>query len=157
MAVADPLRLIALDEEDLAVISTHVQDAIVRVGDLAFRPAEQRFALAMNRFDWEGAVASPGGRRFERRRAILRFERVLAAKTLGIDPKATGAALELLAVAFSPEEPPGGAILLTFAGGAAIRLEVECIEAQLTDLGIAWAARVAPEHDLSDTSETGSG
>ncbi|HEX9905739.1 MAG TPA: DUF2948 family protein, partial [Propylenella sp.] len=49
MAVADPLRLIALDEEDLAVISTHVQDAIVRVGDLAFRPAEQRFALAMNR------------------------------------------------------------------------------------------------------------
>jgi len=157
MTIADPLRLIALDEEDLAVISTHVQDAIVRVVDLAFRPAERRFALAMNRFDWEGAIADPGERRFERRRAILRFERVLAAKTLGINPRATGTALELLAVAFAPAEPPGGAILLTFAGGAAIRLEVECIEAQLTDIGAAWATRVAPEHDLSDSPETGSG
>jgi hypothetical protein len=155
MTEAEPLKLLALDEDDLGVISAHVQDAIVSVGDLAWRPAERRFALAMNRFDWHGALARPRRRDFERRRAILRFDRVLAVKVQGINPKATGAVLELLAVGFTPGEAPGGSIMLTFAGGGTIRLDVEVIEAALTDLGGAWGTKSAPAHNLSDAPEPG--
>lgn len=150
MPAAEPLRLVALDEEDLSVLSAHVQDAVLTVGDLAWRPAERRFAIAMNRFNWEGAVSRPRDRNFERRRAILHFDRVLAVKTHGINPKATGAVLELLAIEFSPGELPAGSITLTFAGGGAIRLNVEVIEARLTDLGAAWGTKSEPAHDLSD-------
>jgi hypothetical protein len=155
MADDEPLRLLALDEDDLGVISAHVQDAVLNVGDLAWRPAERRFALAMNRFDWHGAITRPRRRDFERRRAILRFDRVLAVKVQGINPKATATVLELLAVGFAPGEAPGGSIILTFAGGATIRLDVEVIEAALTDLGGAWGTRSAPVHNLSDASEPG--
>ncbi len=150
MPAAEFLRLVALDEEDLSVLSAHVQDAVLTVGDLAWRPAERRFAIAMNQFNWEGAVTRPRDRNFERRRSILHFDRVLAVKTQNINPKATGAVLELLAVEFKVGDPPAGSVSLTFAGGGAVRLEVECIEAQLTDLGAAWAAKSAPAHDVSD-------
>lgn len=155
MAGAGPLRLIALDEEDLAVLSAHVQDAVLNVGDLAWLPAERRFAMAMNRFNWEGAVTRPRDRTFERRRSILHFDRVLSAKTQGINRKATGAVLELLAIEFKAGDPPAGSIVLTFAGGGAIRLDVECIEARLTDLGAAWGTKSAPAHDLSDAPAPG--
>jgi hypothetical protein len=157
MAEAEPLKLAALDEEDLGIISAHVQDAILTVGDLAWRPAERRFALAMNRFDWHGAIARPRRRNYERRRSILRFDRVMAVKVQGINPRATEAVLELLAVRFLPGEAPGGSVVLTFAGGGAIRLDVECIEVALTDLGGAWATRAAPAHDLSDVPEPHAG
>jgi hypothetical protein len=123
---------------------------VLTVGDLAWRPAERRFAMAMNRFNWEGAVTRPRDRNFERRRSILHFDRVLAVKTQGINPKATGAVLELLAIEYAPGDPPAGSITLTFAGGGAIRLDVEVIEARLTDLGAAWGTKSAPAHDLSD-------
>ena len=77
----------------------------------------------MNRFDWQGALSRPRGRTYERRRSILRFDRVMGVKVQGINPKATGAVLELLAVGFQPGEAPGGSVLLTFAGGGAIRLD----------------------------------
>ena len=52
-AAMKPLKLIALDEEDLAVVSSHLQDAVVRVGDMAYLPSKKRFAAVLNRFDWE--------------------------------------------------------------------------------------------------------
>jgi hypothetical protein len=155
MADDEPLKLLALDEDDLSVISAHVQDAVLSVGDLAWRPAERRFALAMNRFDWHGAITHPRRPDFERRRAILRFDRVMGVKVQGINPKATGAVLELLAVGFSLGDAPGGSILLTFAAGGTIRLDVECIEAALTDLGGAWGTKSAPAHDLTDAPRSG--
>lgn len=157
MTIAEPLRLFALDEEDLSVLSAHAQDAVLSIGDLAWRPTERRFAMAMNRFNWEGAVAHPRSHDFERRRAIVHFDRVLAVKTQDINLKATGAVLELLAVEFAPGDPPAGSIVLIFAGGGAIRLDVECIEAQLTDLGAAWGTKSAPMHDLSNVPETKTG
>jgi len=150
MTVAEPLRLVALDEEDLSVISAHAQDAVLTVGDLAWNPADHQFAMAMNRFNWEGAVSRPRDRNFERRRSIVHFDRVLGVKTQGINRKATGAVLELLAIEFAPGEAPAGLITLTFSGGGAIRLDVECIEAQLTDLGAAWGTKSAPRHNLSE-------
>jgi hypothetical protein len=147
------LKLIALDAEDLAVLSAHLQDAVVRVADMTFRKGEKRFAALLNRFDWEKAIDEPGRKTFERRRAGLRFERVLKAKVSGIDLKDSKAVLSLLAIAFEPKDEPEGFVTLHFSGGPAIRLHVECIEAELKDLGAAWATRQKPEHG-DGTGET---
>ncbi len=141
------LKLIAFDEEDLAIIAAHLQDAVVRVEDMAFLKKEQRFAMVVNRFDWNHAaqaVAKPG--RFVRRRAGVRFEHVKAAQVSSVDLASKDAVLSLLTVTFEPWDAPQGAVLLTFAGGGRVRLEVECIETALTDLGAAWETRRKPEH-----------
>jgi hypothetical protein len=145
----DRLRLAAVDEEDLAILSTHVQDAVLKVADLLYLPAEKRFVLAMNRFNWEGA---DGRRRrtFERRRAALSFDRVTHVKTANVRRDRPEAVLELLAINFVPAEAPAGAVDLLFTGGGTVRLEVECIEARLADLGAAWATTARPGHDLAD-------
>lgn len=140
--VAEPLKLIALDAEDLAVISAHVQDAVLRQGDIAYLPGEKRFALALRRFDWEGA---PAGHK-RRRLAALHFERVTAARSTGVQPGAAETVLSLLAVTFAEGESPAGEVTLHFSEGAAIRLDVECVEAQMKDLGPIWEAAATPAH-----------
>lgn len=144
----DPLRLIALDAEDLAILSAHVQDAVLKVGDIGWSPAEKRLVVAMNRFVWENRKAEGLFSRAEnqRRRAALHFDRVEAVRSTGIDREATETVLELLAVRFEPLASPSGEIVLDFAGGATIRLVVECLEAQLADLGPAWSTAHAPRH-----------
>jgi len=142
------LKLIALDADDLAVISAHLQDAVLKVADMAFLPREKRFAAIANRFDWIDAIENDGAREkgYARRRVALRFERVLGAQVQGLDLKDKGAVAELLAVRFEPGDPPQGQVTLEFAGGGAIRLNVECIEAELRDLGPVWQARSKPKH-----------
>lgn len=140
------LKLLALDSEDLEVISAHVQDAVVRVADMGYARADRRFALLMNRFDWTSAQ----GRRDKgvRKRAALHFDAVQSVVTSGYDPAAAEGVLELLAITFSPIDGPAGIVELSFAGGGAIRLGVECLEARLSDLGAAWAAAAKPAHSL---------
>lgn len=137
-----PLRLVARDGEDLAVVSAHMQDAIIRVGDMAFLPKSRRFALAGSRFDWLAAEAG----RMERCQVGLHFEDVLAAASIGIDAVARDAALNLLSIEFTAGEVPAGEVLLTFSGGAGVRLKVECLEAQLRDLGPRWQTSARPGH-----------
>lgn len=146
----DRLRLLALDVEDLAIVSAHVQDAVLKVGDMLWMAGERRFVLAMNRFAWE-AGADGGGRRrgYQRRRAALHFERVETVKSAGIDREAKETVLELLAVGFEARESPSGDVVLQFAGGATLRLLVECLEGQLADLGPAWSTPRAPRHVLA--------
>ena len=136
------LKLVALDPEDLAVLSAHLQDAVAKVGDIAYLPKEKRFAMVLNRFDWTGSERSP-----VRKRAGIHFERVLAAKTRGIDLSAREAIVNLLAVEFEEMQPPSGVVTLLFSGDAAIRLDVECLEAALSDLGPQWPARERPRHE----------
>jgi hypothetical protein len=135
------LKLLALDSEDLDVISASTQDAIVRVGDMGYARADKRFAMLMNRYAWE-----EGGKKGQRKRTALHFDRVEAAQTTGINLEAREGALELLAIRFLPENDPAGTIELTFAGGGSVRLTVECLEARMQDLGAAWAAKLKPEH-----------
>lgn len=137
------LKLLALDDEDLDILSAHVQDAVVRVGDMGYAKADRRFVVLMNRFAWEA-----DGPRGERRRAGLHFDYVDNARCQGIDLKCRDGVLELLALRFEPGEAPGGAVLLEFAGGGSVRLEVECLEARLRDLGGAWAAKATPRHEI---------
>jgi hypothetical protein len=126
-------KLIALDADDLAVISAHVQDAVVAVGDIIWRQAEKRLVVGMNRLDWDQTV---GGDMTPRRLiSALRFDRVLACKSRDIDLDTPDLALELLGIEFHPTDVPGGSAVLLFAGGGALRLDVECLEVELADLG----------------------
>ena len=135
------LKLLALDTEDLDVISATTQDAVVRVGDMGFAKADSRFALLMNRFAWE-----EGGKTRQRKRAALHFDRVNDVKAAGIDLNAVEGVLELLTIRFTEGDAPAGTIELAFAGGGTVRLTAECIEARLQDLGAAWAAKATPAH-----------
>jgi hypothetical protein len=140
------LKLIALDSEDLEVISAHVQDAIVRVADMGYARRDRRFALLMNRFDWEsGKTRRDKGLR---KRAALHFDAVQSVSTNGFDPASVDGVLELLAITFAPIDGPAGIVELSFAGGGTVRLGVECLEARLSDLGAAWAAAAKPGHEL---------
>ncbi len=144
----DPLRLIALEGDDIQIVSAHLQDALVRTADIHWRPAERRVVVGLNRFDWEGA-AGGGSTQFRRCQSVLRFERVLSCKCRNVQSgKDRSEALNLLAVEFSETDTPAGVITLTFSGGAALRLDVECLEAELADLGPAWGAEICPDHAL---------
>jgi Protein of unknown function (DUF2948) len=143
----DLLRLIALDTEDLAILSAYVQDAVLKVKDIHWLASDRHFVLVMNRFAWEAASGhSRRSRDYMRRRTALHFARVQSVQSTGISRDRPDAVLNLLAVQFEPGESPSGEIMLEFAGGAAIRLSVEVLEAELTDLGPAWSTPHAPRH-----------
>ena len=148
MVAAPPLKIAALDAEDLLVVSAHTQDAVLRVGDIIWSPARGRFAMAMNRFAWE-ASGKRGQPAHQRRRSAIHFDRVRSVKSTGIDRSALDAIASLLAIEFEPTDAPAGGVRLLFAGGGEIVLEVECIEAQLADLGAAWQTKARPAHDMT--------
>jgi hypothetical protein len=136
------LTLAAEDTEDLEIISARLQDAVARVKDLVWLPKSRRFACIFNRFKWET-------NRNLRVRSRLYFDSVRAVQSQGLRRDAPDAVMALLAIRFTPNGPedPTGTIELLFAGGAAIRLDVECVEAGLTDVSGEWAARGRPDHD----------
>lgn len=143
----DMLKLLALDDQDLTVVSAHVQDGIVRVGDLKFLKGQRQFVVPLNRFAWEkqgGFLSSVP----ERRNSVLHFGRVLAVRLSGIAQGKADEMLSLLAVGFTAGEAPSGTIRLSFSGGGLIELDVECVEARLTDLGGAWQAASRPRHRI---------
>ena len=128
------LKLIALDPDDLAVISTHVQDARVRTSDIIWRQSEKRLVVGINRLDWEQTLAGETAPR--RLIAVLRFDRVLSCKSRNIDLRAPETVLDLLGIEFHPAEAPGGSVVLMFSHGGALRLDIECLECELADLGV---------------------
>ena len=146
----DLLRLVALDQEDLAIVSAHLQDAIVRVGDFTYLPLERRFAIVGRRFDWEAGPNEPPRRRL----TGLHFERVTAVRTRGIDRSNPDAVLNLLAITFQERDTPSGIATLIFADGGAVQVEVECIEVQMKDLGPVWEAEGRPSHDVPTDAGT---
>jgi len=149
-----PLKLVGMDQQDLEIISACCQDAVLRVNDLDYWRAEKRFLLSLNRFVWE---AKEGGKRdhsYERRRAVLHFERVNRVQIMGINRSEKEMVLSLLAITYEETDAPGGVIELVFAGDGAIRLDVECIETQLADMAAAWETKSQPEHELSEEGNT---
>ena len=155
----EELKLVALDKDDIEIVSAHVQDALVKVADILWQPREHRFVVALNRFDWMNAADARGAKNpddaapdYRRCRTALRFERVNACKCRDLDQSDKNAVLNLLAVEFAERDPPAGTVTLTFSGGAAIRLEVECLEAELVDLGEVFSAVLCPDHFAADTT-----
>jgi hypothetical protein len=142
------LKLVALDREGLGVISAHIQDTCVKRVDMTWLPQQRRFLVAGMRYDWVGAKTGPE----ERVSSVLRFDRVLRVSHLGLEETDSDATLNLLGVAFEKTDPPAGIIILAFADGALVRLEVECVEAELRDIGHRVPAQACPGHALTDTS-----
>jgi hypothetical protein len=138
------LKLVALDRDDVEVVSTHLQDATLTVADIHWRPSEKRLVMSLARFDWEGSLADNS--KFQRRGTALRFDRINSIKCRNIDCKDRQRGLNLLAVEFAETDPPGGVVTMTFSDGAALRLEVECLECELVDLGPVWPATRCPTH-----------
>jgi Protein of unknown function (DUF2948) len=131
--VAALLKLIALDADDLAVISAHVQDARVQVSDIVWRQGEKRLVIGTSRLDWDQTLA--GGTAPRRLISALRFDRVLSCKSRNIDLGAPETVLGLLGIEFHAGEAPGGNVVLMFMHGGALRLDVECLECERADLG----------------------
>ncbi|WP_210497010.1 DUF2948 family protein [Microvirga antarctica] len=138
----DLLKLVALDAEDLAIISTHLQDAVLRVGDIVFLPKERRFAIEVRRFDWECGLDKP-----QRRLTCMHFEQVKGVRVRGIDQSNKDSVLNLLAISFEETDAPSGTATLIFAEGGAIQVDIDCVELQMMDVGPVWAADGRPVHD----------
>ncbi len=139
------LKLLALDTDDLGVVSAHMQDAVFKLGDVRWSAAEKTFSLAANRFDWAAAEGKRKG--FERHRAALVLKRVETVRSNGIDRNRKDDVLSLLAVRFIAKgEGPEGTVELVLSGNAAIELDVECIEVALADIGGAWETPSRPRH-----------
>ncbi len=144
----DRLKLIALDREGLDVISAHTQNTCVKRADMVWLPKQRRFVVAGMRFDWVRAKTGP----MERVSSALRFDRVLKVSQLGLNDADKDTALNLLGVTFQKTDPPAGMIMLAFADGALVRLEVECVEVELRDMDLRAPAEACAGHALSDPS-----
>jgi hypothetical protein len=139
------VKLAAADAEDLEILSARLQDATAKLKNIVWLPRSRRFAMVVNRYRWESG-------RNQRVLAGLHFDSVLKVRSQKIRMGAGEAVVSLLALRFTANggEDPGGVVELTFAGGGAIRLTVECIDAELADLTQPWAARGRPDHDKGD-------
>ena len=139
------LKLMAEDAADLDIIAAAAQDALVRVGDVAFDKKARRFTALINRFRWE-AAGEHGP--FERVRSALSFESVLNVKSRKVRHDAPDALAAVLQIGFTAaEEPPGGVVRVLLAGGGEIAVEVECLDALLMDMGAPWRTPRRPDHE----------
>ena len=148
-----PLRLRAIDQLDLSVIAAHLQDAVTKVSDIGCDPKRRRFAILFNRFMWEDVQDDAGtgpkpdaGVPFRRVRSAVHFDGVMRVQSSGLKLSNSEAVAELLTLKFEPASEPAGVMTLTFAGGATIRLEVECLDAWLSDVSAPWSTNLKPEH-----------
>jgi len=150
-----PMRLRAVDSEDLRIISACLQDAIVPVGEMCWLPPERRFVMVANRFKWETAenprqdVGPTADDEemfpYERIHSAVRFENVTAVRSVGIDLKNRSAILALLAI----DEASDG-VVLTFAGGGRVLLVAEEPTAFFEDLGSPWPTACKPRHEVDE-------
>lgn len=136
-----PLRLLAEDADDLQIISAALQDAVMRPVDIRWERKARRLTLVLSRFCWEC-----GGTRVA---SAMQFGDVLGVKSRRL-PRAPESPLELLAIDFIETDAPSGHVVMMFAGGGDLRVDVECLDAVLTDLSDRWPTRAAPEHPVDD-------
>lgn len=142
------LKLRAADAEDLAVISAILQDSLVTIGEMTYLPDESRFVLVANRFRWE-PQAAPVPKKGERVLTGLCIDGVKAVSRRGFSPRESDRILSLLAL-HTEDEGAQASLILNFAGGSSVRLEVEQIMCHLDDLGEPWPTRWRPKHPVAD-------
>lgn len=155
MSKLTPLKLRAEDAEDITVLSACLQDATLQLADITWQPKQRRFTLLLNRFRWEDEARDTvrGARRLGakphfRSKAGLHFDGVLRVQHQGLE---AAGPLELLSVlAELHAEAPAARLTLVFAGGGAVRLDVECIAAELQDIGTPYPVRRVPKHQTDE-------
>ncbi|SLN42029.1 DUF2948 family protein [Pseudooctadecabacter jejudonensis] len=146
-----PLRLKALDADDLAVVSGFVQDAVFPGSEIKWDRRARRFALLLNRFRWEDADrARARGRAYERVQSVLVIEDVVRVQAQGVDARDADTVLSLLSIVFQPTQDGAGFVEMTLAGDGAIRVEVEALEVVLKDVTRPYRAPSGqmPDHQV---------
>lgn len=144
-----PLRLRAFDAEDLAILSSLVQDSVFPAAEMKWLRKERRFAILLNRFRWEDAAAAAARRRsFERVQSVLSVEDVMKVQTQGAISTDREVVMSVLSIAFEPGPDGTGRVVLNLAGDGAIALEVEALEVALRDVTRPYRAPTGhrPDH-----------
>jgi hypothetical protein len=140
----EPLKLRAIDKQDLAVLAAFLQDAIANVSEMAYLPESRQFVLVVCRFRWERVVAGDIGDIFERVSCAVTIDGVDEPKYRGFSLKERSRLMPLLTVTFED-----GAVLLTFGGNAALKLAVDALDLRIEDFGSCWPTKQKPEHENS--------
>ncbi|MBB5723245.1 dipeptidyl aminopeptidase/acylaminoacyl peptidase [Loktanella ponticola] len=146
-----PLRLKALDGDDLTVLAALVQDAVFPASEMRWDRKGRRFAILLNRFRWEDVDrATTRKRDFERVQSVLMIEDVIAVKSQGVDARDADMVHSLLSIAFHAGEDGTGRLELTLAGDGAVAVDVETLEVVLRDVTRPYVApsKHVPTHDL---------
>ena len=140
------LKLLALNDDDLKVLSAHLQDSVTLVKDIIFLKKSRTFLMMVNRFMWED-VERGIFRENKRIRSAVKFENVLEVKSRNINQKKKDKILELLSID-SEIKNNKKELLITFAGNNEIILIVEEINILLDDVGLPWKVKHVPKHEL---------
>ena len=140
------LKLLALNDDDLKVLSAHLQDSVVLVKDIIFLKKSRTFLIMVNRFMWED-IELGIFRENKRIRCAVKFEKVLEVKSRNISQKKKDKILELLSID-SEVKNNKKELLITFAGNNEIILIVEEINILLDDVGFPWKVKHVPKHQL---------
>ena len=140
------LKLIARTEEDLRVVSAHLQDSIASIADIANLKKNKIFLMQLNRFMWED-VEKGVFRKNKRIRTILKFENVMKVLSKNINQLKKDKFLDFLAIEtnFTPDK--NYEMKIIFAGDAVIKVISEVIEVTLDDQGAAWNTKNKPKHN----------
>ena len=139
------LKLIANSDEDLRVISAHLQDAIVHTSDIANLKKNRIFLMQLNRFMWED-VEKGVFRKNKRIRTILKFENVISVVSKGINQKKRPRFLDFLTMESSLLANKTYEIKLIYSGDGIIKVNTEVIDVVLDDQGAPWDSKTKPKH-----------
>ena len=141
------LKLIAKTEDDLRVVSAHLQDAIANTSDIANLTTNKIFLMQLNRFMWED-VEKGVFRKNKRIRTILKFENVLKANSKNINQSKKNKFLDFLTIESRQMPDNNYEMKIVFAGDLIIKIIAEIIEVTLDDQGEPWETKNIPKHKL---------
>ena len=139
------LKLIAKTDEDLRVLSAHLQDSILKTSDIANLKKNKIFLMQLNRFMWED-VEKGVFRKNKRIRTVLKFENVLKVTSKNVNQKKNDRFLDFLAIETFKMPDKNYEMNLIFSGDIVIKLIAEAIEVTLDDQGLSWESKNKPKH-----------
>jgi hypothetical protein len=134
------LKLLAADADDLKIIASALQDAILRVRDVRYDAVARAVSLRLTRYRHETDAS-------ERVECGVRIDGVLALKSQGIERGAADAYMVVLDMAFDAQDEVGGVLDVVLAGGGTLRMNVESLDVLLADVGEARQTRAKPDHE----------
>jgi len=150
-ALDRPLNLGAQDAEDLQVISSLIQDAVLTVDEINWNRMERQAVFLLKRFRWEDVeLAEKQGRDPERVKSLLVIQNATGLASHGIDRKQTDAILSLMSLEFSGAKDGVGDMILTFSGDGAMKVQIDGLDITLRDVTRPYVApsKHVPHHDV---------
>ena len=139
------LKLIARTEEDLKVVSAHLQDAIANTANVANLKKNKIFLMQLNRFMWED-VEKGVFRKNKRIRTVIKFENVIKVISKNINQSKKDKFLDFLTIETIKMPDNNYEMKLVFAGNSMIKVISEVIDVTLDDQGEAWDTKNMPKH-----------